>query len=117
MGGCSRFQHSAASSSICRAVSWPNVEKKLSGSLIVAYRRGSHRAQWLRAITPYRFIVDVLFPGQPHQVLEGELAVDLGLVVPPPSRYHAGSPLPGCPGRDGWQRQVLRSGDRPTADL
>jgi hypothetical protein len=77
-----------ARSSICCSVSWPKVEKKLSGSLIVAYRCGSHRAQWARAIAPYRFIVGVLFPGQFHQVLKGKLAVDLGLVIPAPSRYH-----------------------------
>jgi len=31
----------------------------------------------------------LLFPGQFQQVLEGELAVDLGLGIPPPPRYHA----------------------------
>jgi hypothetical protein len=33
-------------------------------------------------------MVGVLFPGQFRQVLKGKLAVDLGLVIPAPSRYH-----------------------------
>jgi hypothetical protein len=35
-------------------------------------------------------MVGVLFPGQLQQVFEGELAVDLSLVIPPPPRYHVG---------------------------
>jgi hypothetical protein len=31
----------------------------------------------------------ILFPGQLQQVLERELAVDLGLGISPPPRYHA----------------------------
>jgi hypothetical protein len=56
--------------------------------LIAAYRCGSHRAQWLCAIAPYRFMFGILIPGQLQQVLERELTIDLGL-VPPPPRYHA----------------------------
>jgi len=53
----------------------------------------------------------VLFPGQLQQVLEGELAVDLGLVIPAPPRYHARVTPPGRSGGAGWRRVHRRGLD------
>jgi hypothetical protein len=53
-------------------------------------------------------MVGVLLPGQLQQVLEGELAVDLGLVIPPPPRYHAAI-TPTRAIRPGWLGVADRS--------
>ena len=46
----------------------PQVGKKLSGSSIAANRPGSHRAQCLRAISPYWFtVVGSLLSREPRQ--------------------------------------------------
>jgi hypothetical protein len=53
-------------------------------------------------------MVGVLFPGQLQQVFEGELAVDLSLVIPPPPRYHVGI-TPARAIRPGWLGVADRS--------
>jgi hypothetical protein len=55
----------------------------------------------------------ILIPGQLQQVLERELAIDLGL-VPPPPRYHA-RVTPARAIRPGWMA-AAGAAERPRTD-